>query len=160
MVERAERDQGVSNLEVLGFQPFERMSQVLGSADVLMAILEPDAGVFSVPSKVLTYHCASRPLLVAIPSTNLGARIVTRHRTGLAVTPHDLDGFVQQGRRLLEDASLREDFAGNARRYAKPISRSTGLLTSLKASSARGEAVGTLRRGRRAGQIDGPVVSG
>ena len=34
----------------------------------LVAILEPEAGVFSVPSKVLSYHCAGVPILAAIPT--------------------------------------------------------------------------------------------
>jgi hypothetical protein len=33
-------------------QPYEQLPDLLASADVLIAILEPDAGVFSVPSKV------------------------------------------------------------------------------------------------------------
>ena len=55
------------SLRCLGFQPFEVLPDVLGSADVLVAILEPDAGVFSVPSKVLSYFCAGRPVLLAVP---------------------------------------------------------------------------------------------
>jgi len=41
------------NLLLLPYEPFERMPDVMAAADVLVAILEPDAGVFSVPSKVL-----------------------------------------------------------------------------------------------------------
>jgi glycosyltransferase involved in cell wall biosynthesis len=52
------RDHGLSCLSVLGFQPFNVYPNVLGSADVLISILEPDAGAFSVPSKVLSYLCA------------------------------------------------------------------------------------------------------
>ncbi len=53
-------------LRLLPYQPYDRLPEVLASADVLIAVLEPDAGVFSVPSKVLTYHCAARPLLVSV----------------------------------------------------------------------------------------------
>jgi len=34
----------LGNLKTLPFQPFEQLENVLGTADVLMAILEPDAG--------------------------------------------------------------------------------------------------------------------
>ena len=67
-------------LMLLPFQPYEVLPEVLASADVLIAILEPDAGVFSVPSKVLSYHCAGRPILAAIPAENLAARIIERER--------------------------------------------------------------------------------
>src|SRR5262249_23180303 len=61
------RDDRLANLLVLPFQPFDAMPDVLASADVLVAILEPEAGVFSVPSKVLTYLCAAKPLLACMP---------------------------------------------------------------------------------------------
>ena len=41
---------------------------MLASADVLVALLETDAGAFSVPSKVLTSLSAGRPILAAIPA--------------------------------------------------------------------------------------------
>lgn len=110
---------GVDNLEILGFQPIGVLGQVHASADVLVAILEPDAGIFSVPSKVLTYHCAARPLLLAVPKDNLASRIVTQNRSGLAVAPGDLEGFVRSAQRLYEDRGLRQELAANARRYAE-----------------------------------------
>lgn len=58
------------------FQPFEQIPQVQAAANVLIAILELDAGVFAVPSKVFTYLCAKRPLILADPLENLAARIV------------------------------------------------------------------------------------
>ena len=52
-------EQKIKSLRCMGFQPFRALPHVLGSADVLVAILEADAGVFSVPSKVLSYFCAA-----------------------------------------------------------------------------------------------------
>ena len=45
----------IENLILMGFQPFEELPNVLGTADVLLALLEPEAGEFSVPSKILAY---------------------------------------------------------------------------------------------------------
>ena len=66
------------NLMLLPYQPFGRLSEVLASADVLVALLESDAGAYSVPSKVLTYLAAGRPILGAIPAENLAARTIRR----------------------------------------------------------------------------------
>ena len=74
-------------LRLLPYQPYERLPEVLASADVLVAVLEPDAGAFSVPSKVLTYLCAGRPLLGALPADNLAARVVTQSGGGIVVPP-------------------------------------------------------------------------
>ena len=109
----------LTNLTLLDYQPFDRLSEVFGSATVLVAILEPDAGIYSVPSKVLSYHCAHRPLLLAVPAENLAARIVAREQSGLIVDPHDIDGFIESARTLLNDKNLRIRLADNAVRYAQ-----------------------------------------
>ena len=110
---------GLDNLMVMGFQPFERMPEVHASADVLVAILEKDAGVFAVPSKVLTYLCAKRALLLAVPSANLAARTVNQADAGLAVEPDDVAGFVAAAGRLVDNPELREKLAIDGRRYAE-----------------------------------------
>lgn len=116
---RQKKAHGLDHLVLLGFQPYERMPEVLGSADVLVAVLEPDAGVFSVPSKVLTYLCAARPLLLAVPPANLAARIVRREDAGRIVAPSDADAFVEAAAALLPAQSLRDRMGANARRYAE-----------------------------------------
>ena len=67
---------------------------------MLVAILEADAGVFSVPSKVLSYLCAGRPLLLAVPKENLAAKIVVECGAGLVVEPSDLAGFCAAARQV------------------------------------------------------------
>lgn len=61
------------DLRVVGFQPAEALADVLGSADVLVALLEPDATRFSIPSKVLSYMAAGRPILGLMPADNPAA---------------------------------------------------------------------------------------
>jgi glycosyltransferase involved in cell wall biosynthesis len=106
------------NLRVLPFQPFARLGEVLASADVLVAVLEPDAGIFSVPSKVLTYLCAGRPLLLAVPPANLAARIVLREGAGLAADPADRAGFLAAAGRLAGDPATRAAMGAKALDYA------------------------------------------
>jgi colanic acid biosynthesis glycosyl transferase WcaI len=113
------RTVNAENLVLLGVQPYDRLPEVLATGDVLVAVLEPDAGVFSVPSKVLSYLCAGRPLLASVPTANLAARIIGRSRSGIVVEPHDIDGFVAAAARLLDSPSLRAGFGLRARRYAE-----------------------------------------
>lgn len=117
----AERKQaeGLDNLLLLPFQPFARMPDMLAAADVLMAILEPGAGVYSVPSKVLTYLCANRALLAAMPAENLAARTIASHGAGLVVPPEDGPGFVAAAARLHDDPQGRTTMGCNARGYAE-----------------------------------------
>ena len=118
-LEARKRDQRLDNLVVRPYEPFARMPEVMGTADVLVAVLEPGAGVFSVPSKVLAYLCAQRPLLLAIPEENLAGRIVQREEAGLVVSPDDGIGFITAARRLVDEPALRTQLALNARNYAE-----------------------------------------
>ena len=109
----------LSNLEILPYQPYERMPEVLASGDVLMTILNPDAGEFSVPSKVLTYLCAERPQLLAISADNSAARIIQEQKAGYVTPPNDVAAFLSAAKRLYDDQSDRLIFGRNARAYAE-----------------------------------------
>lgn len=113
------RTDGLDNLLLLPFQDFSEMPDVLASSDALIAVLEPEAGIFSVPSKVLTYHCAGRPILGGIPAENLAARIIVKNGTGLCVGPGDADGFVAAAVRLRKEEPLCSTMGAAARRYAE-----------------------------------------
>ena len=80
-------------LTLLPFQPYERLPEVLGSGDVLVVLLEQDAGAFSVPSKTLSYLCAGRPIVGLMPSENLAAGLVTE--VGGCVLPPSDDSLAE-----------------------------------------------------------------
>jgi len=98
---------------------YKELPEVLAAADVLLALLEKDAGVFAVPSKVLTSLCAKRPLLLAMPLENLAARIVDKNEAGIVVEPENVSVFLEGAERLKEDKKLREQMGKNGRRYAE-----------------------------------------
>jgi glycosyltransferase involved in cell wall biosynthesis len=110
---------GLDNLVLFGYQPFEQVADVLGTADILLAILEPDAGIFSVPSKVLSYFCAARPLLLAVPPENLAARMVVQQNAGWVVLPTDGADFVAKAKQLIGNEALRQEMGQNGRSYAE-----------------------------------------
>jgi glycosyltransferase involved in cell wall biosynthesis len=109
----------LDNLVVLPFQPFAAVADMHGSADVLVAVLEPDAGRFSVPSKVLSYHCAGRALLAAVPPENLAARTIAAAGSGLVVEPAAVTRFISAAARLRADEMLRTSLARRGRAYAE-----------------------------------------
>jgi colanic acid biosynthesis glycosyl transferase WcaI len=109
----------LGSLVVLPFQPFSIFAEMLASADILVAVLEPDAGVFSVPSKILSYFCAGRPVLASIPSDNLAAKLIVRNGAGVVVEPGDVIGFVTAAERLLDDQAEASDMGRNARAHAE-----------------------------------------
>jgi colanic acid biosynthesis glycosyl transferase WcaI len=76
-------------LTVLPFQPADDLPYVLGSADVLVALLEPDATKFSIPSKVLSYMAAGRPILGLMPADNPAALDI-KESGGFVAEPTDV----------------------------------------------------------------------
>lgn len=114
----AERAPGEPALRLLPYQPYDRLPEVLASADVLVAVLEPEAGAFSVPSKVLTYLCVARPVLASVPADNLAARVVERSGGGVVVEPGDTPAFLAAAETLLADQSRRDELGARARAYA------------------------------------------
>ena len=74
------------DVRILGYQPAERFAEVLASADVMIALLEPDAAAFSVPSKVLSYLAAGRPTIALLPGGNPAAADV-RAAGGFVASP-------------------------------------------------------------------------
>lgn len=112
------REEGLDALRVLPFQPYGEMSDVLATGDVMLAVLGADAGVFSVPSKVLSYLCAGRPVLGAMPAENLAARMLRDNGLGVVVAPDDERGFLAAADGLFGDEAGRARLGANAAAYA------------------------------------------
>lgn len=118
-LEEAKAKHRLDSLRLLPLQPSRRFPEVLAAGDVLIGLLEANAGTFSVPSKVQSYFCAGRPILLAAPNDNLAARTVAREDAGIVVSPHDQAGFVVAAARLRGNSELRERLGANGRAYAE-----------------------------------------
>jgi colanic acid biosynthesis glycosyl transferase WcaI len=136
---------------VLPFQESAKHATMLASADVLVVSLRTKAGEFSVPSKVNAYLCAGRPILAALPDTNLAAQILTE--VGCPVSsPDDHVGFYAQARSLShgEDEQL-DEIGRRCRSYAEERFDVERITRSLLGSEGRGYPNGDSRR--RSGRL-------
>lgn len=141
MLRSKARSLGLRNLHVSGWVPFELLPAALGGADVLLVLLEPDAGAFAVPSKVLTCMAAGRPILAAIPQANLAARLISSSNAGVVVDPTDPQAFVIAAKALAEAPHVRWAFAEAARTYAEStfaIDRITDRFESILQKHSEG----------------------
>ncbi len=133
---------GIGNVRILGFQPHERLSEVLGAADVLVAVLHASASTCSVPSKVLSYLCAGRAVLAAMPHENGAARLVDgAAEAGLAVAAEP-DAVRWAARTLAEHRALRERFAMSGRAFAEAsfdVDRKAARFDAVLAPEAAAE---------------------
>jgi glycosyltransferase involved in cell wall biosynthesis len=110
--------EGLGDLILLPFQPFEKYADVLAAADVLIAMIEPDAAAYSVPSKILSYHCSGRAIVLSAAKGNLAAKIIAKTGSGIVAAPGDSAGFVAAIRTLLDDDARRLACGERARAYA------------------------------------------
>lgn len=117
-LERQARIQGLANLKVRPWTAFAELPAMLAGADVAVAFIEPGAGSYSVPSKILTYLAAGRPVLAAMPPGNLAARLIVENEAGCVVDCDDTEGFLAAARSLAADPALRERQGGNGRAHA------------------------------------------
>ncbi|MGH3474236.1 MAG: glycosyltransferase family 4 protein [Aeromicrobium sp.] len=132
----AARPDIVDHVHLRPFQPLEQLSQVLGSGDVLVALLEPGASKFSIPSKVLSYFAAGRPVLGIMPADNpaavdirsVGGHVVEPDQPGIAdavawleALSHDPERRVDLGQRGRELAVQRFGIDAIAKRFMAVI---------------------------------------
>jgi glycosyltransferase involved in cell wall biosynthesis len=121
----------LKNIKFFNYIEFKLFPYALSSADVLMAILEKDASKYSVPSKVLTYHCIGKPLLLSIPKDNHDSRIVKKYNTGFVSDSGDAEEFIRSAERLRMDKKLRDAMGKNAKMYAQNAFDIDNICTSF-----------------------------
>lgn len=149
-LENWKQTQGAGNLRLLDYQPYEDLPSLLASADVLLAILEPDASRYSAPSKVLTYLCAGRPVVGVLPADNAVAVLLSDNDAGVVVEPSDRDKIASIVLELLADDDRRRRFGEAARAYAEnafPVDTVAGRFESVLAQVVGAACAGLARTG-------------
>jgi len=141
LVEARGQEAGLKNIRFFPFQPRERLSEMQGIADVSLVTLSPGRGKTSVPSKVLGYMAAARPVIAAVDADCDTADLVRQAGCGLVVPPADDKALAQAVLYYYQNPRDRE-FAGQAgREYLinnleknKVIPRYLDLIESLSKS--------------------------
>ncbi|MFZ4810219.1 MAG: glycosyltransferase [Ilumatobacteraceae bacterium] len=119
-IDRALAERPRHNVLRLPLQEFSALPDVLASSDVLLVLLDPLAAKFCVPSKVLSYLCAARPILAVVPASNPVAELVQdRAAAGLLADPANIAELKASAQRLRDDHGARSALGASARRYAE-----------------------------------------
>ena len=123
------------------FQPYDRLSEVLASGDILVVLLDQEAGAFSVPSKTLSYLCAGRPVLGLVPAENLAAELIAD--AGSCVVPPQAASLPAAAAwcvEVLDDLGRRAELGERARGLAErefALSGAADRFESLLTSAVR-----------------------
>jgi colanic acid biosynthesis glycosyl transferase WcaI len=114
-VEARAKELRLSNMMFLSFQPRERLAEVQATADVGLVTLAPGRGRTSVPSKVLGYLAAGRPVIAAVDPGSDTAAEIDGAGCGLVASPADATALADAVTRAADDGPWRAA-AGTAAR--------------------------------------------
>ena len=112
------KSRNLSRIKFYPFQPAENVMHIFNSAFLLINILNDDSN-FSVPSKVLSYIVAAKPIFLVMPEDNEISQMVIKNNLGVVVNHKDNEILLNKLNQLLEDQELRNIFSNNCKKYSK-----------------------------------------
>jgi colanic acid biosynthesis glycosyl transferase WcaI len=108
---------GLSNIKFLPLQPFERLGQLLGLADIHLLPQSPEATDLVLPSKLSGMLASGRPVIATSKAKTEISKVVSE--CGLVVPPEDSFALANAIEQLVNDDKARLFFGFQARRYAE-----------------------------------------
>ncbi len=142
-VERVTRCRGLDNVRFVPFQPRERLNEVQATSDISLVTLAPGRGLTSVPSKVVGYMAAGRPIVASVDEDSDTACAVREGACGVVTRPGNPLALAAAIRELLDDPARRETMGRRARSYfERTYSRDAALakMTGILEASVRGSS--------------------
>ena len=104
------------NVRLIPLQPFERIGDLLGFADIHLLPQSPRAGDLVLPSKLSGMLASGRPVIATCnPGTELDAVV---SKCGVVVPPEDGQALTGAIVRLADNPTLRSELGRKARAYA------------------------------------------
>jgi colanic acid biosynthesis glycosyl transferase WcaI len=108
---------GLNNLRFLPFQPAGVLGEMQATADVGLVTLLPEADRTSIPSKVLGYLAAARPVVASVAPESDTAKMIRLAACGRVTVCMDPAALAQAIRELADDPETRLDLGRRGRAY-------------------------------------------
>lgn len=110
---------GLSNVRFSGYQPAERVPEVLATADIHVVPLRTGLGAVSVPSKTYSILAAGRPVVAAIDAGTEVTRILAESGAGASVVPDDPIAFTDALRAMVNSGSAATEAGARGRLWVE-----------------------------------------
>lgn len=108
------------NVMFLDLQPLERLSELLGLADIHLLPQRADAADLVMPSKLTGMLASGKSVIAtATAETELGYVITEDAKCGLIVPPENGSAFADAIIQLSQDSESRQRYGKNGRQYAE-----------------------------------------
>ncbi len=105
------------NVRFLPFQSREKLSEVFSSSDVTVLTLRKGQGKYSVPSKILGYMAAARPVVASVDLDSDTGKVVHDAKCGICVDAGDVAGMTAAILELYQDRRRAEVLGRNGREF-------------------------------------------
>lgn len=116
-LEQVIKESGLENIRVLPFQPYDRVPEIYGMADICLSPMCVGFSYDTVPSKIYTAMAAGRPVVAACESDTESAQLLRESNGGLVVTPQSVSEMAAAIRTLHDSPQLKDKMGQNARRW-------------------------------------------
>lgn len=146
---------GLPNVVISGYQPHERVPEVLATGDIHLVPLRAGLGRVSVPSKTYSILAAGRPVLAAIDPGTEVPRMIAASGGGVAVPPDDPEAFRLALEGLLADLPGAADMGARGRAWVEGAASPAAVAEAYAALVRR---LGGRGRGRTTGSSDGAAA--
>lgn len=108
------------NIVLKNFLTIPELGQLFADASVLLAVLEPEASTFSVPSKIMSYLSAGKPIVASIDPNNASAKILLENRAGIVIPPDaPTEAFSQVIVEIISNPNLQISMGHSSTQYAR-----------------------------------------
>ncbi len=110
---------GIANVRFLPLQPWSAFPGMLAASDVLVLNQSAKVADTVIPSKLLTYMAAGRPVVAAVSEPSEAARCVHSADCGLVVEPENPGAFAEAVRTLDSDRAQAARLGENGRKFVE-----------------------------------------
>lgn len=125
---------GLDNVRFLPLQPFERLGDWLGLADIHLLPQSPEAEDLVLPSKLAGMLASGRPVIATCRQGTELARVVSH--CGAVVPPENAPALAQAVLNLADDADTRKRLGAQGRRHAEDHLGREGVLRRFEQDCA------------------------
>ena len=110
---------GLSNIRFAGYQPRDRVGEVLASGDIHVVPLRTGLGAVSVPSKAYSILAAARPVVAAIDAGTEVTRILRHSGAGVSVAPDNEELFTSALQAMVADIETAREQGRKGREWVE-----------------------------------------
>ena len=108
----------INNIFLYPLVSYQNLPKILSSCDIGLVNLNIESNNICVPSKILSYYKFGLPILASMPLDNLASVNIKKFKTGLVSEPYEIDTYLNNASKLINNLKLRKKFSRNGKDFA------------------------------------------